>query len=233
MTATPTTRGRRPKHLPDGRAALLGAAIHAFSQHGYDGANLRGIARAAKVDASLVRVHFGSKEQLWRACVDTLEAALAEPAERLRALSLDTSRPVTDRLKEAIEIIAAHAVRHPEHKQFIAQHASETGERGAILHGHLVMPVYDRMAPLIEQGMAAGVVRAEHPAMYFCLLVHALHPPPGSPVLMQLIAPQVGGDAFAPALIHQVEMLFFAPPATPPCGVLLGNLRDHSDSKTG
>ncbi|AHB78118.1 MULTISPECIES: TetR/AcrR family transcriptional regulator [Pandoraea] len=233
MTATPTTRGRRPKHLPDGRAALLGAAIHAFSQHGYDGANLRGIARAAKVDASLVRVHFGSKEQLWRACVDTLEAALAEPAERLRALSLDTSRPVTDRLKEAIEIIAAHAVRHPEHKQFIAQHASETGERGAILHGHLVMPVYDRMAPLIEQGMAAGVVRAEHPAMYFCLLVHALHPPPGSPVLMQLIAPQVGGDAFAPALIHQVEMLFFAPPATPPCGVLLGNLRDHSDSKKG
>ncbi len=233
MTATPTTRGRRPKHLPDGRAALLGAAIHAFSQHGYDGANLRGIARAAKVDASLVRVHFGSKEQLWRACVDTLEAALAEPAERLRALSLDTSRPVTDRLKEAIEIIAAHAVRHPEHKQFIAQHASETGERGAILHGHLVMPVYDRMAPLIEQGMAAGVVRAEHPAMYFCLLVHALHPPPGSPVLMQLIAPQVGGDAFAPALIHQVEMLFFAPPATPTCGVLLGNLRDHSDSKKG
>ena len=233
MTATPTTRGRRPKHLPDGRAALLGAAIHALSQHGYDGANLRGIARAAKVDASLVRVHFGSKEQLWRACVDTLEAALAEPAERLRALSLDTSRPVTDRLKEAIEIIAAHAVRHPEHKQFIAQHASETGERGAILHGHLVMPVYDRMAPLIEQGMAAGVVRAEHPAMYFCLLVHALHPPPGSPVLMQLIAPQVGGDAFAPALIHQVEMLFFAPPATPPCGVLLGNLRDHSDSKKG
>ena len=233
MTATPTTRGRRPKHLPDGRAALLGAAIHAFSQHGYDVANLRGIARAAKVDASPVRVHFGSKEQLWRACVDTLEAALAEPAERLRALSLDTSRPVTDRLKEAIEIIAAHAVRHPEHKQFIAQHASETGERGAILHGHLVMPVYDRMAPLIEQGMAAGVVRAEHPAMYFCLLVHALHPPPGSPVLMQLIAPQVGGDAFAPALIHQVEMLFFAPPATPPCGVLLGNLRDHSDSKKG
>ncbi|QDX21989.1 TetR/AcrR family transcriptional regulator [Pandoraea pnomenusa] len=233
MTATPTTRGRRPKHLPDGRAALLGAAIHAFSQHGYDGANLRGIARAAKVDASLVRVHFGSKEQLWRACVDTLEAALAEPAERLRALSLDTSRPVTDRLKEAIEIIAAHAVRHPEHKQFIAQHASETGERGAILHGHLVMPVYDRMAPLIEQGMAAGVVRAEHPAMYFCLLVHALHPPPGSPVLMQLIAPQVGGDAFAPALIHQVEMLFFAPPATPPCGVLLSNLRDHADSKKG
>lgn len=212
MTAISTPRGRRPKHLPEGRAALLAAAIDAFSQLGYDGANLRGIARAAKVDASLVRVHFGSKEQLWRACVDTLESALAGPTERLRALSLDTARPVTDRLKEAIAIIAAHAINHPEHKQFITQHASETGERGAILHRHLVMPVYDGMAPLIVEGIRTGVVRAEHPAMYFCLLVHALHPPPGSPVLMQLIAPQVGGDAFGPALVKQVEMLFFATP---------------------
>ncbi|ALS64444.1 TetR/AcrR family transcriptional regulator [Pandoraea apista] len=212
MTATPITRGRRPKHLPDGRAALLSAAIHAFAQLGYDGANLRGIARAAKVDASLVRVHFGSKEQLWRACVDTLEAALAGPGEHLRALSLDTSRPVTDRLKEAISVVAAHAMHYPEHKQFIAQHASETGERGAILHRHLVMPVYECMEPLITQGMQAGVVRAEHPEMYFCLLVHALHPPPGSPVLMQLIAPEVGGEAFGPALLKQVEMVFFATP---------------------
>ncbi|VVD91874.1 TetR/AcrR family transcriptional regulator [Pandoraea cepalis] len=215
MTAISTPRGRRPKHLPEGRAALLAAAIDAFSQLGYDGANLRGIARAAKVDASLVRVHFGSKEQLWRACVDTLESALEGPTERLRALSLDTARPVTDRLKEAIAIIAAHAINHPEHKQFITQHASETGERGAILHRHLVTPVYDCMEPLIVQGMQAGVVRAEHPAMYFCVLVHALHPPPGSPVLMQLIAPQVGGDAFGPALIKQVECLFFAEPNAP------------------
>lgn len=216
MTATPITRGRRPKHLPDGRAALLSAAIHAFAQLGYDGANLRGIARAAKVDASLVRVHFGSKEQLWRACVDTLEAATEEPSERMHALSLDTSRPVTDRLKEAISIVAAHAIDHPEHKQFISQHASETGERGAILHRHLIMPVYKSLEPLIVQGMQAGVVRAEHPEMYFCLLVHALHPPPGSPVLMQLIAPEVGGEAFGPALLKQVEMVFFATPdATP------------------
>ncbi|QHE92695.1 TetR/AcrR family transcriptional regulator [Pandoraea fibrosis] len=212
MTATPITRGRRPKHLPDGRAALLSAAIHAFAQLGYDGANLRGIARAAKVDASLVRVHFGSKEQLWRACVDALEAALAEPGERLCALSLDKSRSVTDRLKEAIAVIATHAIHHPEHKAFISQHAAETGERGAILHRHLVMPVYECLAPLITEGIAAGVVRAEHPEMYFCLLVNALHPPPGSPVLMQLIAPEVGGEAFGPALLKQVEMVFFATP---------------------
>ncbi|AKC70945.1 TetR/AcrR family transcriptional regulator [Pandoraea oxalativorans] len=212
MTTRTTTRGRRPKHLPDGRAALLGAAIDAFSHLGYDGANLRGIAAAAKVDASLVRVHFGSKEQLWRACIDTLEAALAAPVEILRAISVDETRPVRDRLRDAIGLIAAYALQHPEHKCFISLHASETGERGAVLYRHLLEPVYNCMEKLIVEGMAAGVIRAEHPAMYFCVLAHALHPPPGSPVLMQVIAPEVGGEAFGPALLKQIEMVFFTPP---------------------
>ncbi|MFJ2991465.1 TetR/AcrR family transcriptional regulator [Pandoraea sp. NPDC087047] len=213
-TATPTTRGRRPKHLPDGRAALLSAAIDAFSHLGYDGANLRGIASAAKVDASLVRVHFGSKEQLWLACIDTLETTLAEPVQCLRAISLDTTRPVRDRLCDAVALIATHAVKHPEHKRFISLHASETGERGALLYRHLLEPVYNCMERLIVEGIEAGVIRAEHPAMYFCMLAHALHPPPGSPVLMQVIAPEVGGEAFGPALLRQVEMVFFTPPQT-------------------
>ncbi|VVD62997.1 TetR/AcrR family transcriptional regulator [Pandoraea anhela] len=214
MTATPTTRGRRPKHLPDGRAALLHAAIDAFSHLGYDGANLRGIAAAAKVDASLVRVHFGSKEQLWRACVDTLEAALTAPVATLAAIADDTTRPVRERLRDAIALIAAYAMQHPEHKRFISLHATETGERGAVLYRHLLEPVYHCMEKLIVEGMAAGVVRAEHPAMYFCVLAHALHPPPGSPVLMQVIAPEVGGEAFGPALLKQVEMVFFTPADT-------------------
>lgn len=211
MTTT-ATRGRRPKHLPDGRAALLAAAIGAFSRYGYDGANLRSIASEAKVDPSLVRVHFGSKEQLWRACVDSLEASLVEPAERMRALSTQTGRPVAERLREAIAEIASHAVCHPEHKAFITQHSGEIGERGDILNRQLVKPVFDCIEPLIVEGIRDGVIRAEHPAMYFCLLVHALHPPPGSPVLMQLIAPEIGGDAYVPALVKQVEMLFFAEP---------------------
>ncbi|WP_051060064.1 TetR/AcrR family transcriptional regulator [Pandoraea sp. B-6] len=178
MTAISTPRGRRPKHLPEGRAALLAAAIDAFSQLGYDGANLRGIARAAKVDASLVRVHFGSKEQLWRACVDTLEGALAGPSERLRALSLDTARPVTDRLKEAIAIIAAHAIHHPEHKQFITQHASETGERGAILHRHLVMPVYDSWSPSSCRACRrVSCVPNIRPCTFACLSTPCTHRP--------------------------------------------------------
>ncbi|AKC69930.1 hypothetical protein [Pandoraea oxalativorans] len=48
--------------------------------------------------------------------------------------------------------------------------------------------------------------------MYFCVLAHALPPPPRSQALMQLIAQEVGEDAFGPALLKQFEMVFVTPP---------------------
>lgn len=49
----------------DTREKLLAAALAQFSEHGYDGASIRDIARAAEVNIALVSYHFGSKEQLY------------------------------------------------------------------------------------------------------------------------------------------------------------------------
>ncbi|WP_191629079.1 TetR/AcrR family transcriptional regulator [Pandoraea terrae] len=205
----PVTRGRRPKHMPEGRTALLDAALKVFAQRGYAGADLRSIARDAKVDASLVRVHFGSKENLWRACVDMLQASLTEAAARLSAVAGDTALPVVDRLKAAIGATAEYTVQHPEHREFIKQHAAEMGERAEIVSRQLVKPIFDSMEPLIAEGIRAGVIRAEHPALYFCLLVNALHPPPGCDALMSVLAPEIGGpEKFMPALLQHVTTIF-------------------------
>ncbi|SFE52200.1 transcriptional regulator, TetR family [Actinacidiphila alni] len=52
------------------RAAILKAARTAFTEHGYDGAGVREIARAAEVDARLIGRYFGSKEGLFAEVVD-------------------------------------------------------------------------------------------------------------------------------------------------------------------
>jgi AcrR family transcriptional regulator len=52
------------------RAAILRAAREAFTEHGYDGAGMREIARAADVDARLISRYFGSKEGLFAEVVD-------------------------------------------------------------------------------------------------------------------------------------------------------------------
>jgi AcrR family transcriptional regulator len=56
--------GRRPGHA-DTRREIVEAAQHVFAENGYDGASLRAIARAAKVDPALVHHYFDGKADLF------------------------------------------------------------------------------------------------------------------------------------------------------------------------
>ncbi|MEV0646922.1 TetR family transcriptional regulator [Phytomonospora sp. NPDC050363] len=71
MTKTrKSTAGRRPGESGT-REAILEAATDAFLDRGYDGATMRGIARAAEVDPALVVHFFGSKDGLFKAVLET------------------------------------------------------------------------------------------------------------------------------------------------------------------
>lgn len=61
-------RGRRPGS-PDTRGAILDAARAAFESAGFEGTSIRGVARAAGVDAALVHHYFGDKLGLLLASV--------------------------------------------------------------------------------------------------------------------------------------------------------------------
>jgi AcrR family transcriptional regulator len=81
--------GRRPGSA-DTRGEILDAARTEFADKGYDGASVRGIARAASVDAALVHHYFGSKEQMFVAAMalpvdpsDVLPDVLAGDPDRL------------------------------------------------------------------------------------------------------------------------------------------------------
>lgn len=61
--------GRRPG-AGGTREKILAAARSHFGEVGYDGATVRGIAAAAKVDPALVLHYFGSKEGVFRSAMD-------------------------------------------------------------------------------------------------------------------------------------------------------------------
>ena len=64
----PRRPGRPPKeHAADTRALLLDAALDAFTRHGYAGASVRAIARAAGLSDSGLYAHFRSKQDLYQA----------------------------------------------------------------------------------------------------------------------------------------------------------------------
>lgn len=61
--------GRRPG-AADTRGEIVEAARAEFAERGYEGATIRGIARAAGVDAALVHHYFGGKEQVFVAAME-------------------------------------------------------------------------------------------------------------------------------------------------------------------
>ncbi|HEY6795651.1 MAG TPA: TetR family transcriptional regulator [Kineosporiaceae bacterium] len=65
----PRRRGRRPAG-EDTRAAIVAAARGEFAARGYEGATLRGIARAAGVDPRLVHHYFEGKDDVFVAVMD-------------------------------------------------------------------------------------------------------------------------------------------------------------------
>ena len=84
-----TAAGRRPGDSGT-RAAILEAAKHAFGASGYAATSVRGVARTAGVDPSLVLHFFGSKDGLFEAALELpmdpaalVQALLASPRDAL------------------------------------------------------------------------------------------------------------------------------------------------------
>lgn len=94
--SAPRRRGRgRPSRAeadsgPGARERILEAARAEFAQRGYDKTSVRGIAKAADVDAALVHHYFGTKDEVFEAAVEmTLEPVQPAPAVVGAGASLD------------------------------------------------------------------------------------------------------------------------------------------------
>ncbi|MFB6440708.1 TetR family transcriptional regulator [Streptomyces sp. NPDC056411] len=82
--ARPARRRGRPARSaeagPGTREQILAAARAEFAERGYDRTSVRGIAKAAGVDAALVHHYFGTKEQVFGAAIElTFAPALTMP----------------------------------------------------------------------------------------------------------------------------------------------------------
>ncbi|MET9804141.1 TetR family transcriptional regulator [Streptomyces sp. NPDC006368] len=85
MTEPRRGRGRPPRAAsdagPGARERILRAARDEFADRGYDKTSVRGIAKAAGVDAALVHHYFGTKDEVFAAAIEvSFEPALVIPA---------------------------------------------------------------------------------------------------------------------------------------------------------
>ncbi|WP_312976864.1 helix-turn-helix domain-containing protein [Corynebacterium sp.] len=118
---------------------ILEAAVAEFSAHGFEGATVRGIARAAGVSPGLVLHHFGSRDGLREACDDHVFEVLTESKRTSAAAGIGavsamlkdpTMRVFVDYLVASLIDPSDHGQRYFDHYVDVIEEILDDGFAG-------------------------------------------------------------------------------------------------------
>lgn len=165
--ADATDRATRPSADPT-RDRILAAAVELFSERSFDGATTREIARRAGVTQPLLNYHYRSKDELWRAAVDslfaTLRRAMSERTDGLRGVDELT------RAKLLVREFVTFSARNPQLHRIITQECKVDGARMDHLVEQHVRPLYASTVELFERLARDGAVPpVAAPHLYYLL----------------------------------------------------------------
>ncbi|MGD9293578.1 MAG: TetR/AcrR family transcriptional regulator [Roseobacter sp.] len=148
-------RSRDPERT---KAQILEAALTEFAAHGYDGSKIHKIAQRAACNSRLIYHYFGSKDDLYLAA---LRQIYAEIRDRESDLNLEALPP-----SEAIVRLAEFTFDFfDENGPFVTITRSENLLGGQFLRQiteitDISNPLIDKIATVLQRGVAEGVFRA-------------------------------------------------------------------------
>lgn len=161
-------RGRPQKSSSQGKEQLLQAALEIFSRKGFDGTNIREIAEKAKVDVALINHHFGSKIDLWKEVVNTIEAKFSEKFNentistnnknfRIQAINL---------LEQFVEI----AITIPEFSVLTSIESVESDRHNYMVEKFFA-PLRKLIIPLVKKGIDEGIFAKQNEEILFAMIL--------------------------------------------------------------
>ncbi|CAN5394802.1 hypothetical protein BH10PSE5_BH10PSE5_10560 [soil metagenome] len=151
-------------------ARILDVALDQFSRLGFERASMSGIAQAAGVSQAALHYHFDDKDQLWRAAMLELSAAIAEE-ERFLAAARDAA-PL-EQLRMAMRFFIDLSWRHPALGRIVALEGMAGGSRLAWLNENLMGRRNRRLVRLAADAIAAGALKPFPPAQIVITLQSA------------------------------------------------------------
>ena len=122
-TVRTSERKRDPERT---RAAILAAAVHEFSQRGYEGARVGSITKRAKINKRMLYHYFGGKEGLYVAVLEGRYHAIRSAEAELDL----THREPIEGMRELVHFTWSYFLEHPE---FLSILATENQHRARFL----------------------------------------------------------------------------------------------------
>jgi AcrR family transcriptional regulator len=94
----------------DTRSALLATARTLFARHGYDGTSIRAITAQAHANLGAVTYHFGTKQRLYEAVLESITEPLRA---RVQAAASSAPSPL-EAILAVTRAFSEHLAQHPE-----------------------------------------------------------------------------------------------------------------------
>lgn len=110
---------------------LMNAAIHEFSDKGYDGVTARDIEVRADVQRGLLKYHFEDKANLWKEAISSIFGELNDFREARLEMAQDL--PPNERLAFRIRSFVRFSAQHPEMNRLMIQEGKSDSWRMTFL----------------------------------------------------------------------------------------------------
>ncbi|QTD57087.1 TetR/AcrR family transcriptional regulator [Parasphingorhabdus cellanae] len=157
------------------RSEILHQARIIFAERGCDAANVRDIAAAAKTTHSMIRYHFGTKDQLWRESVRDMFELLDE------ALALDDQSSATlsglEGFKAYLQRYIRYSAAHPEHARIMIMESVRGGDRLDWIVETFIRPLHENLSERFETSGGIQGMPDMHPISFVYILTAACQMP--------------------------------------------------------
>jgi TetR/AcrR family transcriptional regulator len=139
----------------DSKERILAAAAREFAAHGYAGANVDRIARAARLNKAMIYYHFAGKAALYH---DILNDMFAAVQRRVAAVAASADPPDA-KIRRYVEAIAGEAEARPHFPPIWLRELAEGGRHIDQATRRHVRGVLAALQAILDDGARAGAFR--------------------------------------------------------------------------
>lgn len=162
--------GRRPKSGRtecDTRAEILSAARCIFARRGMDGASMREVAKAAKVNNAMIYYHFKDKVELYRAVLSDSFTAFNHIWEDQAFRMPGTARA---KIQQYVQELVRFQHANEELRRILSMEFASCGRNIKWLADNFYNYTYDKLATILREGMRTGELKKVDPAVAIATL---------------------------------------------------------------
>jgi TetR/AcrR family transcriptional regulator len=155
---------RKRRSAGESKERIFAAAAAEFAAHGYAGANMDRVARAARLNKAMIYYHFGSKAALYRAILVDMFDDVGRRVGEVAASDV----PPEQKIRGFVGAIADAAEAHPHFPPIWLRELAEGAQHVDAATLEYARGVLEILGRIIREGCRAGVFEPANP-----LMVHA------------------------------------------------------------